>query len=166
MKKGIHIIPATGFHAEAVWQIFREVIAAGDAYVFEANTPREVFLAYWFAEGTYPYVAVEDGQVLGSYIVRANQPGRGSHVANASYMTASFARGKGIGGLMCNHSLTEATSLGFRAMQFNIVISTNTTAVALWQKHGFRIIGTTPGAFRHETLGYVDAHIMFRELGG
>jgi ribosomal protein S18 acetylase RimI-like enzyme len=80
-------------------------------------------------------------------------------------MTASSARGKGIGGLMCGHSLLEAAALGFRAMQFNIVVATNTTAVALWQKHGFRIIGTTPGAFRHETPGYVDAHIMFRELG-
>jgi L-amino acid N-acyltransferase YncA len=164
METGIQIIPATGLHAEAIWQVFREVIAAGDAYVFEANTSRDAFLAYWFAEGTHPYVATRDDQVLGSYIVKANQPGRGSHVANASYMTASFARGKGIGSLMCGHSLTEAAALGFRAMQFNIVVSTNTAAVALWQRHGFRIIGTTPGAFRHETLGYVDAHIMFREL--
>ncbi|QJE98106.1 GNAT family N-acetyltransferase [Luteolibacter luteus] len=164
MKAGIQIIPATPDHTDAIWQIFHEVIAAGDAYVFEADTSRDAFLAYWFARGTHPYVAIEDGKVLGSYIVKANQPGRGSHVANASYMTASFARGKGIGGLMCRHSLLEAAALGFRAMQFNIVVSTNSAAVSLWQKHGFRIIGTTPGAFRHETLGYVDAHIMFREL--
>ena len=158
----IPIIPATEEHAEAVWQIFREVIAAGDAYVFEANTTRETFLAYWFA--AHAYVAIEDGQVLGSYIVKANHPGRGSHVANASYMVASAARGKGIGGLMCEHSLHEAKALGFRAMQFNIVVSTNAAAVALWKKHGFAIAGTLPGAFRHETLGYVDAHVMFRDL--
>jgi L-amino acid N-acyltransferase YncA len=164
MKAGIQIIPATGDHTGATWQIFQEVIADGDAYVFEADTTRETFLAYWFAKGTHPYVAIGDGQVLGSYIVKANQPGRGSHIANASYMVSAAARGKGIGGLMCGHSLLEAASLGFRAMQFNIVVATNTAALTLWQKHGFRIIGTTPGAFRHEALGYVDAHIMFREL--
>lgn len=164
MKADIQIIPAAQEHTEAIWRIFQEVIAGGDAYVFEADTSRDAFLAYWFAKGTHPYVTIEDGQVLGSYIVKANQPGRGSHVANASYMTASSARGKGIGGLMCRHSLLEASALGFQAMQFNIVVSTNTAAVALWQKHGFRIIGTTPEAFRHESLGYVDTHIMFREL--
>lgn len=158
----IRIIPATEAHTEAVWQIFREVIAAGDAYVFEADTTREAFLAYWFAARTY--VAIEGDQVLGSYIVKANQPGRGSHVANASYMVASAARGKGIGGIMCEHSLRQAKTLGFRAMQFNIVVSTNAAAVALWKKHGFTIVGTLPGAFRHETLGYVDALVMFRDL--
>jgi len=158
----IRITPATEEHTEAVWQIFREVIAAGDAYVFEADTTREAFFAYWFA--AHAYVAIEGEQVLGSYIVKANQPGRGSHVANASYMVAAAARGKGIGGLMCEHSLREAKALGFRAMQFNIVVSTNLAAVALWKKHGFTIVGTLPGAFRHETLGYVDALVMFRDL--
>lgn len=162
MISEIRIIPATQEHAEAVWQIFREVIAAGDAYVFEANTSREAFLAYWFA--AHAYVALDGKQLLGSYLIKANQPGRGSHVANASYMVSSAARGKGIGGMMCEHSLKEAKTLGFRAMQFNIVVSTNATAVALWKKHGFEIIGTLPGAFRHEALGYVDAHVMFRDL--
>jgi L-amino acid N-acyltransferase YncA len=158
----IRIIPATEARAEAVWQIFREVIAAGDAYVFEADITRETFLAYWFA--AHAYVAIEGDQILGSYIVKANQPGRGSHVANASYMVASAARGKGIGGLMCEHSLREAKALGFRAMQFNIVVSTNEAASALWRKHGFAIAGILPGAFRHQTFGYVDAHVMFRDL--
>ena len=158
----IRIIPAAAGHADAVWEIFREVIAAGDAYVFDADTTREDFLAYWFAARAY--VALEGNKVLGSYLVKANQPGRGSHVANASYMVASAARGKGVGGRMCEHSLAEARSLGFRAMQFNLVVSTNTAAVALWQKHGFRIVGTLPGAFRHQTLGHVDAHVMFRDL--
>ncbi|MEK7949163.1 GNAT family N-acetyltransferase [Luteolibacter soli] len=158
----IDILHATEEHAEAAWQIFREVIASGDAYVFGADTTREAFLAYWFA--AHAYVAMENGKVLGSYLIKANQPGRGSHVANASYMVAAAARGKGIGGLMCEHSLYQAKTLGFRAMQFNIVVSTNTAAVALWQKHGFAIVGTLPGAFRHETLGYVDALVMFRDL--
>ncbi|MCW1887372.1 GNAT family N-acetyltransferase [Luteolibacter flavescens] len=162
MTPAINIIPATEAHAGAVWRIFREVIAAGDAYVFEADTTYEAFLAYWFAARAY--VAMEGAEVLGSYIIKPNLPGRASHVANASYMVAAAARGKGVGGLMCAHSLREAKSQGFRAMQFNIVVSTNVTAVALWQKHGFAIIGTVPGAFRHETLGYVDAHVMFRDL--
>ena len=162
MTPDIRIIPATDEHTEAVWQIFREVIVAGDAYVFEADTTREAFITYWIA--AHAYVAIEGKQVLGSYIIKSNQPGRGSHVANASYMVASAARGKGIGGLMCQHSLREAKALGFHSMQFNIVVSTNLAAVALWQKHGFAIVGTLPGAFRHETLGYVDAHVMFRKL--
>jgi L-amino acid N-acyltransferase YncA len=164
MTQGIAIIPADESHIAAVWTIFQEVIAAGDAYVFELGTTLEQFIAYWFAPEHHPHVVLLDGEVIGSYVVKANQPGRGSHVANASYMTASAARGRGIAGMMCEHSLRYAKSLGFRAMQFNIVVATNTVAVRLWQKHGFRIIGTSPGAFRHERLGYVDAHVMFREL--
>ncbi|RYD66744.1 MAG: GNAT family N-acetyltransferase, partial [Verrucomicrobiaceae bacterium] len=116
MTPAIRIIPATEEHTEAVWQIFREVIAAGDAYVFEAGTTHEAFLSYWFA--AHAHVAIEGNQVLGSYLLKANQPGRGSHVANASYMVAATARGKGIGSLMCEHSLREAKALGFHAMQF------------------------------------------------
>lgn len=160
----LQILPATAAHADAIWRIFQEVIAAGDAYVFEADTTREQFMAYWFAPTSHPQVALLDGEVAGSYIVKANHPGRGSHVANASYMTAASARGQGIAGKMCQHSLRLAKSLGFRAMQFNIVVATNAVAVALWQKHGFRITGTLPDAFRHATLGYVDAHVMFRDL--
>jgi L-amino acid N-acyltransferase YncA len=164
VNRGLQILPALSDHIEAVWGIFQEVIAAGDAYVFEAGTTREEFEAYWFAPWCHAHVAVDGDEVVGSYIVKANQPGRGSHVANASYMTAASARGRGIAGEMCRHSLRLAKSLGFRAMQFNIVVATNTVAVGLWQKHGFRIAGTLPGAFRHETLGDVDAHVMFREL--
>ena len=158
------IIPATAEHAEAIWRIFQEVIATGDAYVFESGTTRDEFIAYWFAPSCHPHIALLDDEVVGSYIVKPNQPGRGSHIANASYMTASAARGQGIAGKMCQHSLQLAKSLGFRAMQFNIVVATNTVAVALWQKHGFSIVGTLPGAFHHATLGYVDAHVMFRGL--
>ncbi len=162
----IEIATATEAHADAVWQIFNEVIAEGDAYVFEADTTREEFLAYWFSPKAHTYVALEGDRVLGSYLIKANQPGRGSHVANASYMVSATARGKGIGGMMCGHSLHEAKAHGFLAMQFNIVVSTNATAIALWQKHGFEIIGTLPGAFRHASLGFVDAHVMFRRLDG
>ncbi|BCU78014.1 GNAT family N-acetyltransferase [Luteolibacter sp. LG18] len=155
---------ATAADHDAVWEIFRSVIAAGDTYVFDPALPREDALAYWFAVGTHPYVAVEDGRVLGTYIFKANQPGLGSHVANASYMVSAAARGKGVGSALCAHSLEEAARAGFLAMQFNIVVSTNEAAIHLWKKHGFRILGTVPRAYRHRQLGLVDAHVMFREL--
>ena len=162
----IRIVPATAAHHGAVWQIFHEVIQGGDAYVFEADLPREQALAYWFAPSHHPYVALgEDGRVLGSYILKPNQPGRGSHVANGSYMTASHTRGMGIGGIMAAHSIEEAVRLGYHAIQFNIVVSTNDTAVRLWQRHGFKIIGTLPKAFRHKDLGFVDAFVMHRFVG-
>jgi L-amino acid N-acyltransferase YncA len=164
VNDGLQIIPASPAHVEATWKIFQEVIAAGDTYVFEVGMTGEEFVAYWFGAQCEVRVAVLDGEVAGSYIVKANQPGRGSHVANASYMTATAARGRGIAGRMCEHSLKLAKLLGFRAMQFNIVVASNTVAVGLWEKHGFRIVGTLPGAFQHEALGFVGAHVMFREL--
>lgn len=155
---------ATASDHDAIWYIFQSVISAGDAYVFEPTTTREEALAYWFRSDTHPYVAEFDGKVLGSYIFRANQPGLGSHIANASYMVSPDSRGHGLGRKMGLHSLGEAKRLGFRAMQFNIVVATNEPAVHLWQQIGFAIVGTLPGAFRHLKLGYVDALVMFRSL--
>lgn len=158
------IRPASGADAEAIWNIFHEVVASGDTYAFDPDTPREEALAYWLAGGTHAFVAVEEDDILGTYLLKANQPGLGSHVANVGYMVAGRARGKGVGSAMCVHSIGEAKRLGFSAMQFNCVVSTNTAAIALWEKHGFRIVGTVPGAFRHRMLGEVDAHVMHRFL--
>jgi L-amino acid N-acyltransferase YncA len=160
----MHIIPATNAHCEAIWEIFQQVIAAGDTYVFEQETSREDALQYWFSDHHRTFVLIEDGRVVGTYILKENQPGRGSHVANASYMASSDARGKGVGSLMCRHSLEEAKRLGFTAMQFNMVVSTNEAAISLWKKHGFRIVGTLPKVFRHATHGLVDAYVMHRFL--
>jgi L-amino acid N-acyltransferase YncA len=159
----IHILPAASEHHDAIWHIFHEVIQGGDAYVFPADMHRPDALAYWLAPGNHVYVAVDSaGTVVGSYILKPNQPGRGSHVANGSYMTASSARGMGVGTIMAEHSMAEAARLGYRAIQFNIVVSTNETAVRLWQRHGFKILATLPQAFHHARLGYVDAHVMHR----
>jgi L-amino acid N-acyltransferase YncA len=158
------IRPATASDHEDIWRIFHAVVAQGDAYVFDPQTTRDDALAYWFRADHHVYVAEENGVILGSYIFRANQPGLGSHVANASYMTSPHARGKGVGKLMGEHSLKEAKRMGFRAMQFNIVVATNDVAVRLWLRLGFRIVGTLPAAFKHARLSYVDAHVMFREL--
>jgi L-amino acid N-acyltransferase YncA len=158
------IVPATHAHAEEIWRIFHEVVAAGDTYVFDPNTPRTDALSLWFSPDAHTFVAVEDGRVCGTYILKRNQPGLGSHIANAAYMVPSSARGRGIGSLMCRHSLDQARRLGFSAMQFNMVVSTNEAAIAVWKKHGFRIVGTLPRVFRHPTLGEVDAFVMHRFL--
>lgn len=158
------IRPATDADRDVVWEIFRATIAPGDAFVYDPNTPREEAMAYWFAKGTRTYVAEREGRVMGSYILRANRPGLGDHVANAGFMVAPEARGLGMGRTMGEHALNEARRLGYRAMQFNFVISTNESAVHLWQQLGFRIVGTLPGAFRHARKGLVDAYVMFRLL--
>lgn len=149
---------------DVIWEIFRATIAPGDAFVYDPNTPREEAMAYWFAKGIRTYVAEREGRVVGSYILRANRPGLGDHVANAGFMVDPAARGFGVGRAMGEHALEEARRLGYRDMQFNFVISTNESAVHLWQQLGFRIVGTLPGAFRHAREGLVDAYVMFRSL--
>ncbi len=160
----LNIRPATDADRDAIWKIFHEVIAPGDTYVFDPNISREDALDYWFRSDTHTYIAGQDRHVVGTYILKANQPGLGAHVANAGFMVAPAARGHGVGRAMGEHCLGEARRLGFRAMQFNFVVSTNESAVSLWQQLGFKIIGTSPGAFRHPEKGFVDVHIMFRSL--
>ena len=149
---------------EAIWTIFRAVIATGDTYVLAPDTSREDAFAYWFGPGISPYVAEDEGRVVGMYKIIANQRDLGSHVANASYMVDPNCGGRGIGRAMGLHSLWEARRAGFLAMQFNFVVSTNEAAVALWRRIGFSIVGTLPKAFRHRELGYVDVYVMYRFL--
>lgn len=148
----------------AIWKIFHEVVAAGDTYAIDPHISREEALAYWFSADTRTYVAASAGDVVGTYILRPNQSGGGSHVANAAFMVAPDARGQGIGRVMGEHCLSEARRLGFRAMQFNFVVSTNASAVRLWQQLGFKIVGTLPGAFCHPENGYVDVYVMYCSL--
>jgi L-amino acid N-acyltransferase YncA len=156
---------ATEADRDAIWNIFRDVVAAGDTYALDSKISREDALAYWFAPGTQTYVAEQAAiGVAGTYVLRPNQSGGGSHVANAAFMVPASARGEGIGRAMAEHCLSEARRLGFRAMQFNYVISTNTAAIRLWQEFGFEIVGTLPSAFHHPDKGYVDVHVMYRSL--
>ena len=148
----------------AIWKIFHEVVAAGDTYAIDPDMSREEALAYWFSADTRIYVADSTVGVVGTYILRPNQSGGGSHVANAAFMVAPEARGQGIGRAMGEHCLSEARRLGFRAMQFNFVVSTNESAVRLWQQLGFKIVGTLPGAFCHPENGYVDVYVMYCSL--
>ena len=149
----------------AIWSIFHEVVATGDTYALDPNISREDALAYWLAPGTHTYVAEQPGiGIIGTYILRPNQSGGGSHVANAGFMVSASTRGHGLGRAMAEHCLSEARQLGFRAMQFNYVISTNAAAIKLWQDLGFEIVGTLPDAFHHPKRGYVDVYVMYRSL--
>lgn len=149
---------------DSVWEIFKEVVKTGDSYVFDPDIAKEEGLNNWLGEKYHTYVAELEGEVLGTYIIKQNQPGLGSHIANASYMVHPNAQGRGIGEAMARHSIQEARQLGFKAMQFNIVVATNFPAIQLWQKLGFKIIGTIPEAFKHMSKGFVDAHIMYMKL--
>ncbi len=160
----LNIRPAAEADRDTIWHILHEIVAAGDTYAFDPKMSRDDALAYWFRADTHTYVAENDGQVVGTYILRGNQLGPGSHVANASFMVAQDARGLGVGRRMAEHCLSEARRIGFRAMQFNFVVSTNASAIHLWQQLGFKIVGTLPGAFRHPRAGYVDVYVMFRSL--
>ncbi len=149
----------------SVWAMLRETFASGDTYAYAPqSTEAEIFTA-WVELPSATYVACSDaGAVVGTYTLKPNQPGLGAHVCNCGYVVAAGARGQGIAAEMCEHSQAEAVRLGFRAMQFNLVVSTNEGAVRLWQRLGFDIVGTLPGAFRHAQRGYVDAHVMFKRL--
>lgn len=148
----------------AIWRIFSSVVGAGDTYTYAPDTPEAEAQRLWMGDGFITCVAEREGDIVGTCVVKPNQPGLGAHVANAGYMVRPDAFGGGIGAALCEHSLAEARAAGYRAMQFNAVVSTNTRAVALWERFGFTIIGTVPEGFRHARLGYVDLHVMYRRL--
>ena len=106
----------------------------------------------------------KDGVALGSYYIRPNQAGGGAHVCNCGFVTALAARGQGVARSMLDHALDQAVAQGYRAMQFNFVVSTNSRAIAIWEGAGFRTLARLPGAFRHPTQGYVDALVMWKDL--
>ena len=161
----VEIVKAAAADESAVWEIFHSVVKKGDTYVYAPDSDREFFHDLWFETPITTYVAKLDGKVVGTYVLRHNRPGLGDHVANAGYMTHLDHQGKGIAQAMCKHSMEAAKKAGFKAMQFNFVVSTNTRAVKLWQHMGFKVIGTVPEAYRHQPLGrLVDVHIMHRKL--
>ena len=148
----------------ALWSIIKPVISTGDTYTLDPDSSEEEARKYWIDDVLETWVAEENGHIVGTYVLRANQRGLGAHVSNVGYMVRPGQAGKGIGSKLGEHSLANARALGFEAMQFNAVVSTNTRAVELWKRLGFTIIGTVPKGFRHLTLGYVDLYIMHRFL--
>lgn len=150
---------------DKIWDIFSSVIKTGDTYVFDPETKKETLHKNWFADYMDTFVAVDTNEeILGTYIIKPNQIDLGNHIANCSYMVNLKYQGKGIGKRLCEHSIQFAKDKGFLGIQFNIVVSTNSAAVKLWQKFGFDIIGTTPKGFRHQELGLVDTYIMYKDL--
>lgn len=150
--------------ADSLWRILEPVLRAGETYALPRDWSRDEALAFWFLTGHEVFVAEDEGKVVGTYYLHANQRGGGAHIANCGYVTATSAAGRGVATAMCLHSLERAMQRGFRAMQFNLVLSSNTRAVALWQRLGFDIVGTIPAAFDHPSLGFVDAFVMHRRL--
>jgi L-amino acid N-acyltransferase YncA len=148
----------------AIWPIFEEIVRAGDAYAYSADTDKPTAEALWMTKPDRTLVFEHDGNILGTYYLKTNQEGPGKHVCNCGYMVSSVARGMGIARQMCEHSQGIAVALGFNAMQFNFVASSNDVAVALWKKLGFDVVGTLPRAFNHPTLGLVDAFVMYKWL--
>ena len=150
--------------ADAIWRIIEPIIRSGETYALPRTMTREDALAYWLPASHGVYVAEEQGTILGTYCMRVIRPGGGDHVANCGYMVSPRATGRGIGRAMCVDSIERARKLGFRAMQYNFVVSTNESAVRLYQSLGFEIAGRLPGAFVHPSRGYVDAYVMFLVL--
>jgi len=160
----ISVRKALEFDFDSIWEIFNRVVQRGDTYAYDPATNKDEARSIWMAPHAATYVAETDGVVVGTYNLKPNQPGLGSHVANAGYMVHPDHIGKGIGRGMCEHSMNEARKAGYLAMQFNIVVSTNKSAVALWTKMGYSIVGVLPKVFRHRELGLVDAYVMHRFL--
>jgi ribosomal protein S18 acetylase RimI-like enzyme len=145
----------------AIESIAGEVVAAGADFVYRAVAD---VLEYFYAPGGALHVALRGQDVVGVYVVKPNQKGRGDHVANAGYMVRLDQRGRGLGRALGEHSLDVARALGFAAMQFNMVVSTNVHAVSLWRDLGFEVVGTLPAVFRHANGETVDAFVMHRTL--
>jgi GNAT superfamily N-acetyltransferase len=160
----IQIRKSNSTDANEIWDILKPIIHKGDSFVFSPQSTKEEILSYWFHKSKYTYTAMLEGKIVGTFFIQDNQPGLGSHIANAGYATSPKAFGQGIGKQMGIFSLQEARRLGYKAMQFNIVVKTNEGAVKLWENIGFKIIGEIPEAFQHQSLGLVSAYVMYQKL--
>lgn len=158
------IRPATEADWPHIWALFRRAAAGGDVFAYDEHTTEDTARKLWFDSPATAFVCEADGAFAGTYYVRPNQPGRGAHVANAGYMVEPAFRGRGLAVALCEHSLGTARARGFAAVQFNYVVSTNAAAVRAWEKCGFAVAGTLPGAYRHRELGFVDVLVMWRAV--
>jgi len=160
----LSIRPAVYADRERVWQTLEPTIRAGETVALDPNLTRASALDYWFSAQHEVFVAEQEGTIVGTYLLRANQAGGGAHVANSVYVVSPSATGRGIAQVMCEHSLRHARERGFLAMQFNFVLSSEERRLKLWQRAGFAVVGTLPKAFRHPSMGLIDAYVMYRNL--
>lgn len=158
------IRPASPADHAALWAMLEPVFRAGDTYAVDSDITAHDALDYWSGGTHSAFIAERGGEPLGSYYICPNQRGGGAHVCNCGFVTAPAARGRGVARAMLAHALDTARAMGYRAMQFNFVVETNTRALAIWRDHGFEVVGRLPGAFRHPREGFVDALVMYRQL--
>ena len=160
----ITIRPAIPADFEQIWPLLRDVFRAGDTYAVDPGISRDEARHYWMTQAVATFVAEGPEGVVGTYYIKTNQPGGGSHVCNCGYIVSPAARGQGLAARLCAHSQSEAARLGYRAMQFNFVLASNQGAVRLWHRLGFETVGTIPDAFDHPSEGMVDAYVMYKSL--
>ncbi|OFX18297.1 MAG: GNAT family N-acetyltransferase [Bacteroidetes bacterium GWA2_31_9] len=160
----LEIRKAISSDADEIWKILHAIICKADSFAYSPSSTKEEMLSYWMSANKHTYTALIENKIVGTLFIQDNQPGLGSHIANAAYATSPTIYGKGIGKQMGLFSLLEAKKMGYYAIQFNIVVKSNERAVKLWQDIGFNIIGEIPEAFRHKTLGFVNAYIMYQKL--
>ena len=158
------IRPVKEADEDALWAMLEPVFRAGDTYAVDPDISREAALAMWRGASHGAFLAEAEGEALGTYYLKRNFAGGGAHVCNCGYVTAPAARGRGVARAMLTHSLETAKSAGFRAMQYNSVVASNTRAVETWKRTGFDVVGRLPGAFQHPDLGFVDCLVMWRDL--
>jgi len=149
-----------------IWEMWEEIQGQKVFFAYDDSYTREQIESSWINLDNHLYVMESDDKILGAYLMKPNQPGYGSHIVNAAYLVDSQARGKGIGHKLCRHSIDSAKALGYRGMQYNLVVSTNEMAISIWKSFGFEIIGTIPGGFYHVDKGFIDAYIFFKDLTG
>ena len=164
MKPMFCIRKASPQDQETIWDILHPIVTRGDVFAYDPSISKTDLIAYWCDPRKHTYVALYEDTVAGTFFIQDNQPGLGSHVANAAYAVSENHAARGLGRFMGESSLEEARRLGYTAMQFNLVVKSNERAVRLWQNIGFEIIGEIPGAFRHRKLGPTNAYIMHKKL--
>jgi ribosomal protein S18 acetylase RimI-like enzyme len=156
---------ATDADFDHIWPFWHTIVAAGETYAYPRQSTKQDARRFWLEMPQRTYVEEDQGAIAGSYYLKPNQPGPGRHVCNCGYMVAPAARGQGVATRLCQHSLQVARELGYKAMQFNSVVATNTGAIRLWERLGFAIVGRIPKAYDHATLGYVDLLVMYQWWG-
>lgn len=161
----LKIRKAQGRDADAILGIILPTIRAGETYALDPDMSAEAALSYWTEHTKQTFAAVDEpGEIIGTYYLTPNQQGGGAHVANCGFMVSAQASGKGAARAMCKHALETARTAGYRAMQFNFVVESNTRAIGLWERMGFEVVGRLPSAFEHPKDGFVDALVMYQEL--
>jgi GNAT superfamily N-acetyltransferase len=156
---------ATDHDWPRIWPFFEATVRAGETYAYPLDLTLETGRDLWMADPPGATVVLEDGgELLGSARMGPNRPGRGDHIGTASFMVAPEARGRGVGRALGEYVVQWHRDQGYRGIQFNAVVETNTPAVTLWRSLGFVVVGTVPGAFRHPEHGYVGLHVMFLDL--